>query len=156
LHPPLFKDADREIEKMAYTRANYARGAVDLVGLMTKFLAELKRIGAFDNSLVFIIGDHGPGSRGLQAIHLQALGNSHAHEIQDEALKVIKAGALPLILVKPFCMPGTRPLAVSDSPAWRTNFPDARCSSSERRKSAAAATCFTGGRARPTTVTWAP
>jgi hypothetical protein len=123
LHPPLFKDADREIEKMAYTRANYARGAVDLVGLMTKFLAELKRIGAFDNSLVFIIGDHGPGSRGLQAIHLQALGNSHAHEIQDEALKVIKAGALPLILVKPFGMPGTRPLAVSDSPASLGDIP---------------------------------
>jgi len=117
LHPPLFKDIDRHYENVKYNRDNYAREAARLLRLMTKFLAELKRIGAFDNSLVFIIGDHGPGNLGLQEIHLQALGNSYPESKQDEALKTIKASALPLMLVQPLGISALRPLVLSDAPA---------------------------------------
>jgi hypothetical protein len=123
VHPPLRMNEDCRLERMDFNRANYKRQARGLMKLVARFLAKLKHIQAFRDSLIFIVGDHGPGNWGLQEIHLDALGAAWKETPQEPGLLKVKAGALPLMLVKPADDPGEKPLAVSDAPVCLGDIP---------------------------------
>ncbi len=123
LHPPLQMDADCKYRKMAFNRANYKNQASGLLRLQESFLGQLKRINVFENSLIFIVGDHGPGSWGLTEINLSSLGGTALANNENPALSRVMAGALPLILVKRLGDAGERPLRVSDAPVWLGDIP---------------------------------
>ncbi len=123
LHPPLHMNADGKFRKMDFTRANYKNQASSLIRLQETFVAQLKRINAFENSLIFIIGDHGPGCWGLNEINLSSLGGSATVKNENPALLRIMSSALPLILVKRLGDAGNKPLQVSDVPIWLGDIP---------------------------------
>jgi len=123
VHPPLRMNDSCRLERMEFNRRNYKRQAKGLMKLVAKFLAKLKQIDTFRNSLILIVGDHGPGNWGLCEINLGALGTALPKTPPLPGLLKIKAGALPLMLMKPADDPGEKPLAISDAPVCLGDIP---------------------------------
>jgi hypothetical protein len=123
VHPPLRMNDLCQLEKMAFNRRNYKLQAKGLLKLIDTFVSKLKQIGAFRNSMIFFIGDHGPGNWGLCEINLKALGISLPETPPNSELLTIKAGALPLMLVKPAEDPGEKSLTISDVPVCLGDIP---------------------------------
>ncbi len=123
VHPPLHMNESGEYERMPFNRASTQRQAAGLLKLMARFLSRLKRIDAFRESLIFIVGDHGPGNWGLSDMNLAALGLSQPELGEVSALRKIKAGAIPLMLAKPLGRADTDPLIVSDAPVCLGDIP---------------------------------
>jgi arylsulfatase A-like enzyme len=123
LHPPLHMNESCQPERMAFNRPNFKRQAKGELKLMSSFVSLLKRSGAFRNSLIFIVGDHGPGNWGLCDINLGILGRASSTALPVPGLLEIKASALPLMLVKPANDPGKKPLLISDAPVGLGDIP---------------------------------
>jgi len=123
IHPPLRMNDSCQLERMEFNRSNYKRQAKGLMKLMATFLAKLKQIDAFRHSLIFIVGDHGPGNWGLNELNLDALGMALPKTPPVPGLLRIKTGALPLMLVKPADDPGEKPLVISDAPVCLSDIP---------------------------------
>jgi hypothetical protein len=123
MHPPLRMNELCQWKRMKFNRHDYKLQAQGLMKLMATFLVKLKQIDAFRNSLIFIVGDHGPGNWGLCEINLKALGIALPGTPPNNELLRIKAGALPLMLVKPADDPGEKPLAISDAPVCLGDIP---------------------------------
>jgi hypothetical protein len=88
------------------------------LALMEKVFERLRSVGAYDNSLIIIVGDHGNGELGSLDIRTDALarlsgGTEPATSDDPEMLEIIR-GSLPLVLAKPFETQG--PLRVSTAP----------------------------------------
>jgi hypothetical protein len=123
IHPQLRMNESCQLERMVFNRPNYKRQAKGVLKLMAKFLGNLKQIDAFRNSLIFIVGDHGPGNWGLCDINLGVLGKALPKTSPVPGLLKIKASALPLMLVKPADDPGEKPLLISDAPVGLFDIP---------------------------------
>ncbi len=116
-HYPLRMNEQLQFEEMPDDHIGYARqarGSLEAVGL---FLQRLKEIGAYDNSLIIVAGDHGyrgPIDGMVLGVHApadRACSETTAHPDFVHANQ--KGSALPLLLVKRF---GDRkPLRVSDA-----------------------------------------
>ncbi len=96
-HMPYLLNEKLEYEDMGdYGYERQAKGSLQIVKI---FLDELKSLGVFDNSMIFIIGDHGLGIFG----------------------EAIQNRANPLFLVKRFSDQG--PITISDAPVSLSDIP---------------------------------
>jgi len=99
-HTPYLLNEDLRYEKMA--QGGYERQARAVLKLSGIFLNELKRLDIYDNSLIFVIGDHGKTG-----------------SFQDD----IRINANPLFLVKRFNAPD-RELFQSEADVSLSDIPD--------------------------------
>jgi hypothetical protein len=98
-HMPLRLNEKLQYEKMKLTRRNYLRQSEATLKLVRMIFEELKRIGAYDNSLIFVIADHGAGAQGQEFQAQQGIPVPEGTHLVSQWYMI---NALPLFLVKPF------------------------------------------------------
>lgn len=109
-HLPIVLNERLEFEALEANRDNFkkqAKGSLELVNMQ---LEMLRRIGVYDDTLIFVLADHGIGWK----VEMEENGST---EDSDDTLSMqdrIKGRALPLFLVKPFM--ATEKLKISDAP----------------------------------------
>ena len=117
-HWPLIINEQLEYEKMEVNRQNYKRQAKAALKLNEMFIKKLKEISAFDQSLIFILGDHGAGGQ-------DQVFKAHHDFVVPEDSQVItnshQINALPLLLVKP--AGAQNELRTSDAPVSLSDIP---------------------------------
>jgi hypothetical protein len=96
VHLPLVHDENFKYNEMPFNRENYIKSAEGSLKMTKLFLDKLKNLGIYDNTLIYIIGDHGAGWWGLN-VNEEAAGykNNGVNPLQ-----MVKASAVPLILAK--------------------------------------------------------
>lgn len=123
LHPPLKLNRNCEFKKQGFTRENYKNQAICLLSSINGFLNTLKETGIYNNSMIVIIGDHGPGNWGLENINIKLTKYNNIKTAQSESLLKIKSGALPLFLVKQFKSSERSEINISDAPVSLSDIP---------------------------------
>lgn len=116
-HIPLILDENLEYVKMEVSRPNYRKAATASLKLTAMFLKRLRKLGAYDDSLVFIVGDHGAGFQGQKFIPQPGMPVAGGASVTEPA----RVNALPLVLVKPFAASGA--LRTSDAPVSLADIP---------------------------------
>ncbi len=112
VHSPFRMNEDLKPEILAYSRANWKRLIRGELKLVKIFFIMLKKVGAFDNSLIIVMGDHGHPRGDLGRVLPPDLGGADGPSAQIPD-GVIEA-AMPLLLAKPFNASGD--MQVSDAP----------------------------------------
>ncbi len=112
-HTPYRINSKLQREKLPQDRSGCKEQARGVLRIAGELLRQLKRNDAYDQSMIFIIGDHGDpwGSAGLNAEPLGPAAKSEQDFVVDK--KVICSG-IPLMLMKPFNSAGD--LRISDAP----------------------------------------
>lgn len=120
-HPPFRINEDLQVVALSYDRAGYKAQSAGALKVARTLLNILKSIGAYDNSLIFVLGDHGGGFFGNYDVRTGQNNNVQiAKEPKLVSDKVIGAG-IPLVLVKPFAAKGD--MKVSDAPISLSDIP---------------------------------
>ena len=117
-HSPMRINEKLEYEKMERTRGNFKRQSLAAAKVAIYFLQELKRLGIYDNSLIFIIADHGAG------VQDQLFVSQKGFIVPQDRLLIssrLQVNALPLFLVKQFQSKG--PLRTSNAPVSLSDIP---------------------------------
>ncbi|MCX5692163.1 MAG: sulfatase-like hydrolase/transferase [Candidatus Omnitrophica bacterium] len=117
LHPPFHLNERIEYESLPQNRVGYKRQAKGMLRLAELFLDKLDKLGISDDSMIFIIGDHGLGD----VIGINIPENLRAKDIRPIHLGSAIERALPLILIKPFNSKGE--LRISDAPVCLSDIP---------------------------------
>ena len=112
VHLPFVLNEKLEFEKLKSNRRGIRQQAKGMLKLTDLFLKKLRDLGVYDNSLIFIIGDHGGGEYPL-GVNVQASGYEE-NTVSPSIHVRIKGAGLPLFLVKPFDSKGK--LKISDAP----------------------------------------
>ena len=115
-HMPVRFNERLEYVELDQTRDNYIGQAKGTLNLVNLFVSRLKYIDAYDNTLLFVIADHGAGGK-VELEHSGQTEGGKAPKLSD----LFKGGALPLLLVKPFGARGD--LTISDSPVSSADIP---------------------------------
>jgi hypothetical protein len=110
-HLPLLLDENINYRPMPVNRQNYTRYATAAVKLMITFLEHLQEMGIYENSLVFIMGDHGAGGQQQKFVLQPGMPTVPGQHIVTDQMRI---SALPLILFKPSAAHGK--LQISDAP----------------------------------------
>jgi arylsulfatase A-like enzyme len=110
-----------EYKRLGYTRLNYLGQAKCVLRLVDRFLAKLKKAGVYDNSLIFVMGDHGVNQEKV-GIYYEKNPGQWQLEDEDNMLMKIKQVAMPLLLVKKFAAAQPE-MNVSDAPAVIADIP---------------------------------
>lgn len=106
-HVPLDLTEQMSTELMEFNHVNSVRQGNAIISLVGRALAKLKVIGAYSNSLIFIIGDHGSGAE--------------IHPGSGEGVTGWLARGVPMILVK---QPGaTGPIRIRNAPVSLLDIP---------------------------------
>ncbi len=127
VHAPLNFDRNlKYIGKQANNRHHYREQAIGVINLLKQEFTHMKDIGAFHNSLIFIIGDHGCGEYSAVGFNNDAI-NSFGLDIKyqsegDSVEEKIIRGGVPLMLVKKFKK--SNPMEVSKSPVELGDIPN--------------------------------
>ncbi|NPV72683.1 MAG: sulfatase-like hydrolase/transferase, partial [Pelotomaculum sp.] len=117
-HPPFCLNEKLEYEKLEYSRSSYKTQARATLEITKRFLTSLKSIGVYDNSMIFIVGDHGLGSFG---VNVQASGYTEDNKVANITSSNTIATGIPLILVKPFA--SMADMKISDAPVSLSDIP---------------------------------
>jgi len=118
-HIPLVLDENLRYVRMEVNRPNYRKAATASLKLTSLFLERLRRLGIYDESLIFIVGDHGAGAQGQKFILQPGMPVDQKGKVVTQPYMI---NALPLMLVKPLGAGGDlktldSPISVSDIPA---------------------------------------
>jgi hypothetical protein len=115
MHPPLRLNEQRQtLPGIELNRKNYTSQAKAYLILCKTFLEVLKQSGAYDHSLLLIMGDHGCGRS--KDLHVDTAGDSRESDFPYNI-----ARGMPLMLVKPFGSRGE--MKVSDAPVSLADIP---------------------------------
>ena len=120
-HPPFRINENLEVVNLNYDLPGYKSQAAGALTIARIFLKALRDIGVYDNSLIFIIGDHGGGFFDNYETRIKEDGTMQigkAPKLVSD--RIIKAG-IPLMLVKPFGSKGE--MKVSDAPVSLSDIP---------------------------------
>jgi len=117
-HIPLVLDENLDYVKMDVSRPNYRKAATASLKLTAMFLERLRSLGIYDDSMIFVVGDHGAGFQGQEFVPGPG---TPASESDDPVTQPARINALPLILVKPFASSGN--LRTSDAPVSLADIP---------------------------------
>ncbi|KJS12091.1 MAG: hypothetical protein VR67_11515 [Peptococcaceae bacterium BRH_c8a] len=120
-HPPFNLNERLEKVNLNYNRDGYKVQARASLEIINRFLNALRNNGVYDNSMIFIVGDHGLGSFG---VNVQVSG--YFQDNIDKGLKGLTsnniiASGIPLILVKPFN--SIQSMRISDAPVCLADIP---------------------------------
>lgn len=121
IHLPLFMNEDLEFEEMDAFRASSLRQGTGILKIAAMFLERLRELGVYDDSLIFIIGDHGSGVADAK-INV----TSHANTFNRGGpypgnFPSFKSAGIPLILAKRIGARGA--LRTSDAPVSLGDIP---------------------------------
>jgi hypothetical protein len=122
-HIPLH-DYGGDGRPVAYNRANYLQVYSHLLALTAQYLTRLKEIGVYDDTLIFVLGDHGSGRTNDLFVSSGPVGRVPREPTPPglgDDFPLWKARALPLLLAKPFKARGG--LRVSHAPASLGDLP---------------------------------
>jgi hypothetical protein len=124
-HEPFIINENLESQKLPFNRSGYKSTAKAALSITNALLTSLKKQGTYNNSLIFIVGDHGnhQGYTGL---------NNTLNKTMIDSIIVSEAiipEAIPLILVKP--INSTGPLSISDAPVALADIPKTIAESQE-------------------------
>jgi hypothetical protein len=101
LHPPLCMDRECRYSPVSLNRENALIQARCELGSIKRVLDALKKMGIYERTMIFVIGDHGLGSFGIGLrADLYPLPPGRGSENPD--LARIMGSAMPLFLAKPF------------------------------------------------------
>jgi hypothetical protein len=117
-HIPLVLDENLNYVRMKVNRLNYRKAATASLKLASFFLERLRQLAIYDDSLIFIVGDHGAGSQGQKFVLQPGMPVDQEGKIVTQTYKI---NALPLMLVKPLGASGD--LKTSDSPISASDIP---------------------------------
>ncbi|NPV70653.1 MAG: sulfatase-like hydrolase/transferase [Firmicutes bacterium] len=117
-HPPFYLNEELEIKDLGYTREAYKTQSRAMLEIIRRFLVALDAAGAYDNSLIFVVGDHGGSGFG---VNLAASGYPGPHGRTGIISSSTISPGLPLVLAKPFSRRGA--LKVSDAPVCLSDIP---------------------------------
>lgn len=117
-HLPLALDENLDYAPMNVSRESYLKAAAASLRLAGLFLERLRDLGAYDDTLIFIVGDHGAAIQG-QEFHPGPL--APGAKDGDVLTQPTRINALPLVLVKPFG--GSGALRISDAPVSLADIP---------------------------------
>jgi len=109
-HPPIKMNERMEFAPMELNRANLktqSKGALELANI---FLKKLKEMGIYDDSMIFVMADHGHS----RMIENELNDRSFADIDGFPPLQSIRGEACPILLVKPFGATGS--LKISNAP----------------------------------------
>jgi len=117
-HWPLVINEKLEYEKMEINRHNFKRQSKAALKVTQMFINKLKEIGAYDQSLIFILGDHGAG---MQKQVFEVQNGFYLPKSSQTISDPLLVNALPLLLVKSFSTKGemkssNAPVSLSDIP----------------------------------------
>ena len=123
-HIPLRINENSEVVgQVAYNKKNYTRQAKAYLETCDKFFGILKEKGAYDNCLIFVIGDHGSGRS--EDMYINRVSDSHNDSLNQISpynnFQLFKARGIPLLLAKQFNSKGT--LKISDAPVCLIDIP---------------------------------
>lgn len=113
-HPPFYLNEKLEHEALEFNRNGYKIQAKAILEITKRFLTTLKNIGVYDNSMIFIVGDHGSGAAGSFGLNVQVSGFSEDNKKATKIRSYTIGSGIPLILVKPIAAKGD--LKISDAP----------------------------------------
>jgi len=118
-HTPLNLDRNLNyIGKQPKTSEAFRSQAEAMLKIMSIVFDDLREMGAYDNSMIFVIGDHGAGEFGQVGIReddIRALGLDVPFSTPDEPIPTfIVQGGIPLVLAKRIAQTG--PMTVSFAP----------------------------------------
>jgi arylsulfatase A-like enzyme len=117
-HVPLILNENLQYEGMDVSRANYKRYATAGLKLVGMFLDSLRERGIYDQSIIFVVGDHGAGIQRQQFVLQPGMPLDTGADVVTEGFKV---AANALILAKPINSRG--PLKISEAPAALSDIP---------------------------------
>ncbi|MBE3145101.1 MAG: hypothetical protein IMZ61_14460 [Planctomycetes bacterium] len=121
IHPALIMNEDLEYEVMNPTRAGMKRNGTGILKIAAIFLERLKQMKVYDNSLIFIVGDHGSGLSDA-SINVSPYGARFNRTGPYKGyFKNFKTAGIPLILVKRINTMGE--LRISDAPVSLSDIP---------------------------------
>ncbi len=121
IHLPLIMNEELDYEEMQPSRANMLRQGTGMLKIAATLLERLRQLGVYDNSLIFIVGDHGSGV-GDAKINVTPYGDSfNTRGPYKGNFQSFKAIGIPLILVKR--MRATGELRISDAPVTLGDIP---------------------------------
>jgi len=117
VHPPFTLNETLESQELPSTRSGYKSTAKAELSITHALLTSLKKQGIYNNSLIFIVGDHGAQKRSM------GLNNSVNKNSIDSSIvsEKIVTGGIPLMLVKPINSTGH--LSISDTPVALEDIP---------------------------------
>lgn len=111
-------------QTVEYNRENYLRVYAHLLTQTAGYIARLKELGVYDDTMLFVVGDHGSGRTSDLLLSPppggSAAGASPPTGLGDD-FQMWQARALPLLLAKPFKARGG--LRVSRAPASLGDLP---------------------------------
>jgi len=122
IHHPFRMGPDCSYRMMGSTRESALIQARCTLRQAQHFITALQRLGIFERTLIFIIGDHGLGIRGLD-LRADLFPGATADDNNDPLLARIKASAMPLFLVKPLRQTAAFPMRVSYAPITLGDIP---------------------------------
>ena len=118
VHRPYTLNEDLEFQELPYDRAGYKAQAKGELSITDALLTSLKEQGVYNNSLIFIVGDHGSHTGSIMGLDNSS--NKNQGYSSTVSTKVVGKG-IPLILVKPANSTGT--LSTSDAPVSLGDIP---------------------------------
>lgn len=127
VHAPFHLDRNlKPIGAQPSTRESYLEQAKGMLKMLDLQMNRLREIGAYDNSLIFILGDHGCGEYNMVGFHgTEAERLGLGFEVTPPSgplMEQVIRGGNPLVLVKPMNQEG--PLAISRSPVELGDIPN--------------------------------
>jgi hypothetical protein len=122
IHLQLIMDENLEYEELKPTRANMKRQGAGILKIAAMFLERLKQMKVYDNSLIFIIGDHGSGMSDANINISSSSANFNKRGPYKGFFKSFKTAGIPLILVKRMDSKGE--LKISDAPVSLGDIPE--------------------------------
>jgi hypothetical protein len=117
-HIPLVLDENLNYVPMEVNRQNYRKAATASLKLTSLFLDRLRELGIYDESLIFIVGDHGAAYQGQSFVLQPGMPVDPTGKVVTEPFMI---NALPLLLAKPFAASGG--LNTSDAPISSADIP---------------------------------
>ena len=109
-HLPIVLDAALEPVSRPFNRETYVEQAEGALRLLARLLDTLRKIGAYDNSRIVVVGDHGRKGIEIRSDVLERLGRDRSAPA-SAGLTPVMSGALPVFLAKP---PNARGALVTD------------------------------------------
>ncbi len=122
LHLPLRLNRDCSYQVIPFSRENALIQARCSLRNLNQILEALKKAGIYEQTMIFISGDHGLGGRGMDFradVYSSFLGSG----VSDNKLGRLKAAAMPLFLMKPFGMTASDPFSQSLAPVTLGDIP---------------------------------
>ncbi|SAI87017.1 hypothetical protein MBBA_0129 [Methanoculleus bourgensis] len=118
VHLPYRLNAQLQDEKLPQNRSGCKESSKAALKIAGELIEQLKKHGLYDNSMIFIMGDHGTSWGGI-GLNTGSLGKDafKTSPVNEDTV----ASGIPLILMKPFNSRGS--LSISDAPATLGDIP---------------------------------